>query len=408
MKCPLLLSLIFMAGFAGSLTAQVATGTGQGSAFQAQSDSRDDPDYRRGRKALDRSQWQEAIAAFDAVIARKGSDTAAALYWKAYALYREGERQQAISTVDALRQGYPDSRWLNDAQALVVEAQAQGGANVNPAAEADDDLKLIALNSLMQSDPNQAFPILNKLITGNASPHVKDRALFVLTQSSSPEAGKLLLDIAHGRANPELQLKAIRYIGAMGSNETRAQLGGIYESTSDRSIKRAILQSYMISGSRPLLLKAVKSETDPELEKEAIRQLALCGGSEELWQIYQSDSSTDRKAEILKSLFVGGDASKLVQVAQNEKNTQLRVAAIRSLGLMGGSRGPLLVSIYKSDQTREVREAVLNSLFLSHDGKSLVELARAETNPEMKREIVNKMALVHSKETTEYMMEILK
>jgi hypothetical protein len=37
-----------------------------------------------------------------------------------------------------------------------------------------------------------------------------------------------------------------------------------------------------------------------------------------------------------------------------------------------------------------------------------VELARGEKDPEVKKEIVNKMALVHSKEVTDYMMDILR
>jgi hypothetical protein len=77
--------------------------------------------------------------------------------------------------------------------------------------------------------------------------------------------------------------------------------------------------------------------------------------------------------------------------------------------MMGNNgRGDVLVSIYQSDPNREVREAVLNALFLQQNGKALVDLARSERDPEMKRKIVEKMALVHSKETTAYMMEVLK
>ncbi len=64
----------------------------------------------------------------------------------------------------ALRQQYPSSHWLNDAQALEVEIHARAGAPVSPAAESDESLKLIAINSLMQSDPTQALPILEKLL----------------------------------------------------------------------------------------------------------------------------------------------------------------------------------------------------------------------------------------------------
>ncbi len=60
----------------------------------------------------------------------------------------------------------------------------------------------MALNSLMQAEPDQALPILEKLLASNQSDRVKDRAMFVLVQSSSPKAAKLLGDIARGTANP--------------------------------------------------------------------------------------------------------------------------------------------------------------------------------------------------------------
>jgi hypothetical protein len=68
----------------------------------------------------------------------------------------------------------------------------------------------------------------------------------------------------------------------------------------------------------------------------------------------------------------------------------------------------VLVGIYQSDQDPEIRHAILNALFLEQNGKGLVDLARAEKDPKWKQEIVQKMSLVHSKEVTEYMMEVLK
>jgi HEAT repeat protein len=78
--------------------------------------------------------------------------------------------------------------------------------------------------------------------------------------------------------------------------------------------------------------------------------------------------------------------------------------------MMGNAKGntDVLLEIFKSDSNPNVRHAVLNALFLQGNGKALVELARAEKDPAMKQEIVSKMALVHSKEVTDYMMEVLK
>jgi hypothetical protein len=380
-----------------------------GLSFQAQQSASEDPDYRKGRQELDARQWDQAIASFDAAAAKKGALAAGALYWKAYALNRTARVQEALATIDALRQEYPKSRWNTDAEALDVEIRGRGGAPVSPGAEPNEDLKLMAINSLMQSDPEKAFPILEKLLKSNNSAQVKERALFVLTQSPAPGARKLLSDMAKGTSNPDLQLKAIRYLGMMGNQEARNELASIYKSSSDKNIKRSILQSFMLSGSRSFLLNAAKTERDPELRRDAIRQLMLTGGQDELWQMYQTDSSVDDKREILQSMFLGGNSSKLLDVARNEKDPSLRIAAIKSLGLMGGNgRGDALVSIYRSGQNREVKDAVLNALFLQQNGKALVDLARNESNPEMKRRVVQKLSLIHSKDATDYMMELLK
>ena len=45
-----------------------------------------------------------------------------------------------------------------------------------------------ALRAIMQNDPDQAIPIIEKMLSGANSPKVKDRALFVLSQSRSARA----------------------------------------------------------------------------------------------------------------------------------------------------------------------------------------------------------------------------
>jgi len=377
--------------------------------FQAREEGKGDEDYQKGLSALDAHEWDEAIAAFNDSAAQKKSSAPAALYWKAYAQNKAGHRGEALESIRELRRAYRSSRWLNDAQALEVEVRAQNGSPVNPGAESDEELKLIALNSLMQADPDQAVPILEKLLASNNSDKVKERALFVLTQSGSPKAAKMLGDMARGTANPHLQLKAIRYMGMMGSAESRKDLAAVYAASNNLDVKRAILKGFMISGSRGMLFDAAKTEQNPELRHEAIRQLALTGGHDELWQLYGSEASQENKRAILKAMFLTGNSDKLGELARTEKDPALRSEAIKSLGLMGGNgRADDLVGIFKADANTEVRHAVLQALFLQGNGKALVDLARNEKDPKMKQEIVSKMSLVHSKEVTDYMMEVLK
>ena len=377
--------------------------------FQVRSEGPKDADYQRGKQALDARQWDQAIQAFELAASHGGTVADAALYWEAYAQNRAGRRQEALSTLAQLRRAYPSSRWNNDAQALNIELRAQTGSPVNPSVESDEELKLLAINSLMQSNPEMALPALQRVLASNNSDKVKDRALFVLVQNRSPQAQQILRKIAHGANHPDLQLKAIRYMGMMGSSDSRQELASLYSSSTDDRIKRAILQGFMLSGSRNLLFNAAQTEKNTDLRRQAIQELSLSGGSDELWQLYQSGSSPEDKKAILNSMFLSGNSGRLTEVARSEGDPSLRIAAIKSLGLMGNNgRADVLVSLYRSDSNHDIRKAILQALFLQGNGKALVDLARSEKDPEMKAEIVKQMSLVHSREVTDYMMEVLK
>jgi len=152
--------------------------------LDAADDDRGDELYDEGREAIEEGRYDRAIERFDRLIALKTNRTDAALYWRAYSLAKTGNRASALQTLTDLLKGFADSRWIKDAKALEVELRQASGQTVVPD-QNDDELKLLALRGLMQSDPEQAFPIIEKILTGPNSLKVKDRALFVLSQSRS-------------------------------------------------------------------------------------------------------------------------------------------------------------------------------------------------------------------------------
>src|SRR5215218_808 len=111
----------------------------------------------------------------------------------------------------------------------------------------------------MQSDPERALPMIEKVLAGAGSVKLRENALFVLSQSRTPKAREIITGIAKGGANPDLQLRAIRYLGAIGGPESRQLLGDIYRSTNDRAIKRSILQSMGASNSVDQLIDIARN-----------------------------------------------------------------------------------------------------------------------------------------------------
>ncbi len=364
--------------------------------------------YQQGTKALDERQWGKALEAFNEVIRLKGSRADGALYWKAYAQNKLGQRTDALAAIEKLRKDFPGSSWLKDAKALELEIRQASGQAVAPEREADEDLKLMALNSLQNSDPERALPLLEKILTGNQPPKVKERALFVLAQSGSPQARDFLAQIAKGNAAPDVQMKALNYLGLFGGKESRQILSDIYASSSNNAVKRAILHSFMVGGDKDRLLAAARTEKVPELRREAIQQLGVLGASDSLTELYRTETSPEVKETIIHALMVGGSADRIIDLARNEKDPKLRLSAIHMLGVMGSAKtADTLVSMYESDKDASVRKAVIAGLFVQGNAKALIALAKKETDPAMKKEIVSRLSVMDSKEATDYLMEIL-
>jgi hypothetical protein len=262
----------------------------------------DDAAYSAGSKAMDEHRWQDAVVSFDKVINAKGRRVDAAVYWKAYSLNKLGKPQLAAATCDQLHAQDPNSQWNRDCSALTVNvhidtqalaesmksvnAQVRAMAdssgedaeiweNSNPPHGSDEDLKMLALNSLLNQDPARAIPLLRGVLSGNGSPAMKKHALFVLAQSKSPDADVILHDAAMGKMGPDLQREAIRSIAVFEGKRSNDTLVEVYKTTSDSKIKKSVISGLFITQDAPRMVELARNEKDLELKRSIVSQLAL-------------------------------------------------------------------------------------------------------------------------------------
>ena len=365
--------------------------------------------YDNGREALEEDRYEKAEAKFDQLAKMNGPQTDAALYWKAYAENRLGKREAALITLADMKKRFQQSRWQKDANVLELEVKQSSGQSPKPEDQSDEEMKMLALQGIMNGNPEKGITILEAILNGTGTPKLKSRALFMAAQSGSPQAREVLAKVAKGQSNPELQREAIKYLGLFGGAQSRQIMAEVYASNPDTSVKRAILRAYMLGGDKERLFAAAKGEKDESLRREAIRQLGLVHGVGELEQLYQMETSTNLRREILQAFFLAGESGKLVQVAQSEKDPELRRTAIRNLGLIHSDEsGKALQTIYARETDRGLKEEVLNAYFLQGNASALVAIARNEKDPELKKTTVSKLSLMHSKEATDYLMELLQ
>ncbi len=314
----------------------------------------DSGSYEAGKSALENHNYEKAVEIFDRVINARNPSTRAdgAYYWKAYALNKLGKRDEALAALGELSKQFPQSSWLNDANALKAEVQQAKGQPVAPENTADEDLKLYAINALINSDADRAVPLLEGLLSNpKMSPRLKERALFVLAQSRSDKAHDIVGRYAKGGSNPDLQLTAVQYLGTYRSKESRQLLAEVYGSVRDVNVKRAVLRSFEMSRDIDDLDKIAKSEQNTDLRREAVRELG---------NIHDDQAVAD------------------------------------------------LVSLYGAQTDREIKTDIINALGNQQAVKQIIECARKESDPELKKAAVRRLSEMRSKEAMDYLMELLK
>jgi hypothetical protein len=268
---------------------------------------------------MDENRWQEAVSAFDKVIRDKGKRVDAALYWKAYSLNKLGKTQLAIATCDQLHSQFADSPWNKDCNAISVDVQVDpkvmtadqtkmkmdhvhphvriapirpdmGGGEGGVTRGSDEDLKILALNSMLYRDPTTALPLLRGILSGNQPLRVKKHALFVLAQSKSPEAEGILRDAALGKLDPQLQGQAIQAMAVFQGKRANDTLAEVYRTTTDPKIKNSIISAMFITKDASRMVEMARSEKDLELKRRIVSELALMNDK----------AATDYMMELLK------------------------------------------------------------------------------------------------------------
>jgi HEAT repeat protein/TolA-binding protein len=368
--------------------------------------------YNSGLNDMNRRQYDQAIVRFDQAIAQKGAHTDGALYWKAYAQYKLGKSDDALATLNELRRSYAQSRYLSDSRVLEADVRKSSGKPLTGDADSDE-IKLLAISSMQNSNPEGAVPLLENVLKATNSLAVKKRALFVLASNDQPAAHQVLVNYAKGNGNPDLQVEAIRYLTARKGKTTSAELEEIYNSTQDVDVRRAVLDALVSAGDKPALLRYAGGNSPVEIRQRAIQGLGNANliTPTELMQLYQKEENKDLRQAMVRAFGSMGAVDQISQIIRTEKDPSVRQQAIRSLGGMKTERtGQALVELYGSEQDRDVRKSVISALGSQNNVDSLISIARKETNPELKLEIVRRIADMapRNKAAMDFLMEQIK
>jgi HEAT repeat protein len=253
-----------------------------------------------------------------------------------------------------------------------------------------EELALAAMEGLMSQPPERALPIIKKVLAGPQTTLIKQRALFVLSQIETPEAGEILLQTSRS-TDAALRREAIRSIGIGGNDKSLAGLLEVYKAGDDE-VKKQVLEAWMIAGRKQEVYQAALSAKSEEEASEAIHMLSVMGAVEELRKLGDRPNASGK---LVEAYAISGDLQSLRKIAEGNGEHAVRVEAVQKIGIISNDAArTALHEIYARSADMEIKDAALQGMLIAGDEKGVLALYRAATTPEEKRTLLRTLTMM--------------
>ena len=383
-----------------------------------------DSAYRAARQALNNGQYSRAAELFRGLRDKYPRSNYApnTYYWQAFALYRTGSDDALRAARDALRtqaSRYPKATTRRDAEVLLRRVQGELarlgdedavraiGADVDQIAppvgpviaavppvgpvpliapvpgalgegssgscDDEDDIRIAALNAVLQMDADRAVPLLKTVLARRdaGSACLRRKAVFLVSQKRSAETSRILLDAVRSDPDREVREQAVFWLSQVPGEETVAALDSILrDPKTDAEIQdKAIFALSQHRSSRAgAILRAFAERRDApsELREKAIFWLGQnrsADNAQFLKDLYKKLENDDLKEKVIFSLSQMGGTDNyrwLMDIAlDSHEDIEIRKKALFWAGQGNSVDVADLVRLYDSMNDRDMKEQLI-------------------------------------------------
>jgi len=405
--------------------------------------------WRAARQALNRADYQAAANLYGDLMRRYPNATRAgdALYWAAFALYKNDNLDHARSLLFTQQQRYSKAATRRDGETLLARVQAalakQGDAEAAawiaahaqstadtgarhgetcPGEDDDDDMRVAALNGLLQMDATNAVPILKKVLArrDSCSAGLRRKAVFLLSQKHTGETEDLLLDVAQHDPDSEVRQQAVFWLSQVPTDRAVGMLDSILRTTGDEELREkalfALSQQHSPRAGQILRSYAENANAPSDAREKAIFWLGQQHSSENaafLRSLYAKLADEELKEKVIFSLsqMHDGDNTRwLMDIALNEREPiEMRKKALFWAGQTGGDLTQLS-GLYDRMQNREMKEQLIFVYSQRHEGAAvdrLIQIAKTEQDKELRKKAIFWLGQSHDPRAAQVLLEII-
>lgn len=242
--------------------------------------------------------------------------------------------------------------------------------------------------------------MLKNFVSSSQNQHIRSSSVYWLGQVGG-ESNFLASIVRNEAEDKKLRRSAAHSIGQSKDRGAVQLLAGLYESVKDVEVRRSVINAVGNSVDQQaaftFLLAVAKNDADPESRRSAVRQLGHFqreDAVDELMKIYAADPQLDVKRTALRALAETKSAraqTRLLEIARTEPNADLRKQAIRVVGERGEAAIDDLLKLYDSEQSPDLKRAVLQSLSEIKSTRvedKLFEVAKSSDSTDVRRQAI--------------------
>lgn len=379
-------------------------------AFSPQSNESATAAYRAARDSITDGEWARAQQKFNEYVTKYPSEKNldAALYWLAYAQYKQDKFDACRDTVNKLFDKYKESVWLDDARLLLV--QIPGMITPAPAISAmqvDEMISTAKALAPTMIDPSGAINIYTP-----AAPITTIGSAPMPAQIAGSTALLAELDsVAAAYANNEndddpCEFKIVVLQALFQTDVQRGVVAatdwlkpGSTQTVRCKSAALTLLARHGGKASTPVILNLARTETDLKLRARAISTLGATNDDSVIDPLREFALSATDNQIVEASLYALSRHTNervigvLTDIATSGKTPSQRKMAISSIASRPGDPAvDALFRIYDADQTVEIRKAVISGFAnrkSERAGDKLFEIARTSDNIELRKAAIS-------------------
>jgi HEAT repeat protein len=314
----------------------------------------------------------------------------------------------------------------------VLSSRGQGGSDVVKAAlvaaganncdSEDQGVRAQALSALMESDPDGAAALAQKILSKKDECSVQLRRNAVMIASRKHDASTIatLAGVAKSDPSSEVRQTAVRYLAGMPGDDALSALEELLKSSDDVNVQREAVSS-LARHSSPRARQAARAIIERNDAPEALRASALRAFDRErsttedatwLRNIYPKIESPRVRSEIVQAIArIGGEGNDawFLALAKNENESiESRNSAVRRAAQTMDI--PSLARFYDAVAVQQLRSTVIDALSSRREPETidkLIDIAKNGTDPQLRLQAVSALSRKNDPRASKALLDLI-